>query len=290
MTIYDMPLNELETLLNGPEYKSNIYPIHTHPNFERLNDYGSIRTLFDDLTEELGRIPSQTEYVAAGTLRAQKFFTPTVPGTTEVTKRWGKKNMYSGTFDWNDPELQKAVNKRLSRTYPSFLVEYTTIVQLKTLYPGYHIGTNDWLDTTAGIDIAVASPEHNRIVYIHVTSSSQQATDTYNNKKSRVGIAFDKNHKAHWYERNFNKGHIHLVFDKFTDTATTRFVNGNPILKPEHIKHVIDTAMGVPDTTLSHFDTWYPDKNNQRAQQLLHLHNFLLQNKVDEKGLGTVWV
>lgn len=289
-TVYQLTTKQVETMLNKPFYFQKVYPQHTHPTFENLIEYGDISSIWEDLITKLDRIPSQTEYVAEGMERARVFFSPDVPGKTTVTKKWGRGNSHSGVFDWTDPMLHTAVTKRLSRAYPSFVTEYTTIIQLKELYPNFLIGTNDWLDMTAGVDIAVASPEHNRIVYIHITTRSQQATDNYNNKKSRKGVAFDKNHKAHWYDRNFNKGHIHLAFDKFKTTETTRFINGNALLKPEHIKQVIDTAMSVPDVTLKHFDTWYPDENKQRAQQLLHLHNFLLQNKVDEKGLGTVWV
>ena len=277
-------------MLNQPEYALINYPLHTHPTFELLIDYGDISNLLDEMVAEIGRFPTQKEYVEAGVMRAKSYFSPLPGKKPDVTKYWGKNNANSAIFNWNDLELQKAVRKRLSRAYPSHLLEYTTAVQLRELYPTFKIGTNAWLDLTAGIDIVVGSPEHNRIVYVHVTSNSQQSNSALNDKKKRWGMARDANNKMHWYERNFNKGHIHLAFDKFKETDSTRFINGNPILKTEHLKHVMDSAMSVPDPTLKHFDTWYPDEKNQRAQQLLHLHNFLLQNKVDEKGLGTVWI
>lgn len=288
---YNMTIQELETLLASPEYKQKQYDIHTHPHFERLNEYGGIATLFDDMCDQLGRLPSQSEYIAAGLLRAESYFSPRKGKKPDVTKYWGKNDMYSATFNWNDLELQKAVKKRLSRSYPSYLAEYTTIIQLKQLYPTFQIGSNGYLDRTAGVDIVVASPYSDRLVYIHVTSSSQQSKDTLNEKKTRWGMAKDKNGKKHWFERNFNKGHIHLAFSKFDETDSTRIINGNPIFKPEHLQMVIDSAMSVPDPNNRMFDTWwFKDDTKIEGHQLCELHHFLLINKIDSNGIGDIWV
>lgn len=280
MTIYNKTTAELKAMLEQEKYKAINYEIHEYDRaFEDLMDYGNIKSLFDDLVNELGEIPCQQQYVEAGVERAKLFFTP--------RKDFGKGNIRyrnikdgrtltvgrgihkkSHTFYWQDEELQKAVRKRLSRTYPSMLAEVSLIIAIKEVFPDLIIATNPIIDTCFGVDAVAINQELNKTVYIHVTGKSAGSSDYLNQKAKRKGYAEDIKGRSHYYERKSLKGHIHLTFSKFKDSVSTEIVNGNPIFKAEHIKTVLDVAFQQEHT------------DSAEAEQLKELHNWLVENKI----------
>jgi hypothetical protein len=277
---YNMSINELKALLATEAYKATSYPCHSVTGFEDLGDYGEIKTLFDDLLTELGRPPSQKEYVTAGTARAKEFFKPnTIAGRNSVhnVRKNGKTKQLS--FTWNS-ELVTAVQKRLSRTYPSFLVEYSTIIMLKELYPTFKLAANPYIDGIFGADMVVASKENNKVFYIHVIRNTATSRQYLKDKATRKGYCVDVFGKNKYFTRNWDKSHVELAYDTY-ESAHTDNINGNFIMKPSYIKEIIAKEIASPAGSTDAF-------NNKN--QISIFHTWLIDNKIDSKGLTGAWI
>ena len=277
---YTLSTKELKDLLQTEAFRATNYPCHNLPHFEELGDYGNIKTLFDDLLSELGRPPSQKEYVTAGTARAKEFFKPnTVAGRTSVhsVRKNGKSKQLS--FTWNS-ELITAVQKRLSRTYPSFLVEYSTIIMLKELYPNFKLAANPYIDGIFGADIVVASKEDNKVFYIHVIRNTATSRQYLKDKATRKGYCKDVLGNNKYFTRNWDKSHIELAYDTYASDSTEN-INGNFIMKDSYIKEVIEKELNSPEEDTDGF-------NNKN--QISIFHTWLIKNKIDSKGLNGAWI
>lgn len=266
-------------MISQPEFEMKQYQWVGYDEFEKLTSYGDLANLFEELAEELGRVPTQTEYIKAGFERSKEYF------QKKGEDRWlpigtypnGKKIWHN--FKWEE-KLMRAIIQRLARSYPSHMVEYSTILTLLEKYPHYKIGASDYIDTIMAVDIVVASEEHNKVAYLHVTSASGYSDKWLKRKEDRKGIGIDKNGKKHYYKRNFKKGHVHLAFSRKEETDSTEFINGIPIIKESHIESVVEVAMMLAP----YMDT-FKDK-----EQLVELHNWLIENDIDENGLGNFWL
>lgn len=274
---YKLSTKELRALLATDYYKAGFYFTCFIQEFEDLGDYGNIKTLFDDLLQQLGRPPSQQEYVLAGTERAKEFFKPNT-GSGEasihpVWKKWGNEDV---TFYWNK-ELLIAVQSRLARTYPSYMVEYSAIITLKEMYPNFQIGSNNFVDTVFGADIVVASREQDKVFYIHVISNTPTSRKFLKQKAKRKGFCYDVNGNKKFYTRDWSRGHIEMAYDHST-TNHTEDINGNFIMKPEYIKEVVEAGLGSPDA----------DRYTDNCQ-INTFHYWLIENNVAPIGLSELW-
>ena len=277
---YNLSINELRALLSTEAYKATNYPCHNVAGFEDLGDYGDIKNLFDDMLADLGRPPSQKEYVAAGTERAKKFFEPnTNSGRTSVhTIQKNGKNQ-SHAFTWNS-ELITACQKRLSRTYPSLLVEYAAITMIKEMYPTFKLAANHYIDCIFGADIVVASKENNKVFYVHVIRNTATARGYLQAKATKKGKCQDVFGNNKYFIRNWDKSHIELAYDTFASDHTEN-INGNFIMKPSYIKEIIAKEIASPAGSTDAFNT----KN-----QIAIFHTWLIDNKIDSEGLKGVWI
>lgn len=277
---YNLSIKQLEELLKTDAYRATNYPCHNLPEFEELSDYGNIKTLFDDLLTQLGRPPSQKEYVTAGTARAKEFFKPnTFGGRASVHTAYKNGKTKQLSFIWNS-ELITAVQKRLSRTYPSLLVEYSTIIMLKEMYPNFKLAANLYIDGIFGADIVVASKEHNRVFYIHVIRNSASSRQLLKEKATRKGFCQDVFGHNKYFIRNWSTSHTELAYDTHESSRTAN-INGNFIMKPEYVREVIEGEI--------HSSAANSDGFNSHSQISI-FHTWLIKNKVDSNGLNGSWV
>uniref|UniRef100_UPI00054DCDE9 hypothetical protein n=1 Tax=Bacillus sp. UNC41MFS5 TaxID=1449046 RepID=UPI00054DCDE9 len=181
-------------------------------------------------------------------------------------------------FKWEE-KLEKAIVQRLARSYPSHMVEYSTILQLKSNYPNYKVGANDYLDGIMAVDIVVGAENQDKVVYVHVTSASAYSDKWLKVKEDRKGVGIDKDGKKHYYQRNFKKGHVHFAFDK-VDSKTTDVINGIPVFKDSYIQEKLEVAFMLAPS----MDSW------KKKEQLCQLHKWLKDNGIDKNGLGSVWL
>lgn len=276
-------MKEYKEMISQPQYAMKQYAWVGYDEFEALSKYGDLANLFEELAEEYGRVPTQDEYVTVGFERAKEYFTTKVNAKGQ---RWlpvkkdpkTKKVLKWHDFKWEE-KLMRAITQRLARSYPSHMVEYSTILTLLEKYPHFKVGASDYIDGVMAVDIVVASEEHDKVLYVHVTSSSGYSDHWLKKKESRKGFALDKNGGKHFYTRNFKKGHAHLAFGK-TETDTTEIVNGIPVIKESHIDSVIEVAMILAPS----MDTF------KGKEQLCQLHYWLIENNISDNGLGNFWL
>lgn len=277
---YNLSTKVLRDLLSTPAYKATSYQSTYNPDFEALSDYGNIKGVFDDLLTKLNRPPSQKEYIEEGMKRAEAFFQPNNKSkTTSIhsIKRKGSRSYTDAYFYWNK-DLQSACRGRLARTYPSYMVEYSTIIALKELYPEFQIGSNTYVDTVFGADIVVASKALKKCFYIHIISNTPTSRGYLKEKAKRTGYCMDMDGNSKYFKRDWTKGHFELAYDR-SNTANTEVINGNPILTHSYITGVIEAQ-----TLFSETDDF--TKQNQICQ----FHYWLVQNNVAKEGLKDLWV
>lgn len=203
-----------------------------NPYFEGLYDYG-VFDLFEDLKEELGRIPSQTEYLERGLQCAEKFF-------TDNPTQWCGYKMGQWVFEWDD-DLIKSVLNRLDRTYNSFVIEAQVEEFVTETYP---VRTprgpiNRHIDTNFGADIALIIQE--RFYYIHIAKDSERSRWHLKDKGTRKSY-IPKDGKKHYWYRNWNKvhhGHHQLLYDE-SNPQQTEVINGLVVFKETYLKYYFD--------------------------------------------------
>ena len=278
-----MSIDEFKEMISREEYTPKHYDYVDYWEFEQLVKIGDIANLFEELADRLGRIPTQQEYIAEGVERSKAYFTN--PAKMKNGGRWFpiKKDAKGKVTRWHhfkwDKLLEMAVTQRMARSYPSHLVEYSTILTLLSKFKEYRVGANDYLDGIMGVDLVVASEKHNKVVYVHVTSASDYSDHWLKKKEKRSGTVYDKDGNKHHYKRNFKRGHVHLAFSKFEETDSTEFVNGLPIIKESHLQSVLETAFVLAPYTDSY----------KKMEQLVDLHKWLKTNGIDANGLGKVF-
>lgn len=232
---------EFHNLLRQKEYRFMEVPRVSYRDFEQLRKFGEVHNIFEDLTEQLNRPPTQYEYVKEGLVRAEHFFKQNtkrgyrwfvLEKNPDGSNRWGK-------FNWDtDNQLQLACLQRLSRTYQSRIVELSTYYQLLDLQENYDIdiGVHEYLDLILGSDIAIRSREYNKTAYFHVASSTGAR---WIEKKAKRTINLSENDV---YRRDFSKNHHTLAFN-LEESETTTLVNGNPTLRTEYIEQKVQEAL-----------------------------------------------
>jgi hypothetical protein len=281
MLNYNMKLNEYKELISKPEYAMKQYEWVGYEEFEKLVSYGNLANLFEELADKYGRVPTQTEYVNEGLAISKAFFVgkskPNGDRFLPIGKKADGKPIWHN-FKWSE-KLEKAIVQRLARSYPSHMVEYSTILQLKNNYPEYKVGANDYLDGIMAVDIVVGSEKQDKVLYVHVTSASAYSDKWLKVKEDRLGVGIDKDGNKHYYKRNFKKGHVHLAFSK-EESESTEIINGIPVFKDSHIQEVLEIAFTLAPT----MDTW------KKKEQLVQLHKWLKENHIDKNGLGSVWL
>lgn len=239
MNIIDfMTIEELRELLESKEYKYRVAKKVNYSAFEQLRSYGKgIATLFDDLIEDLGRIPTQDEFIRAGLVRCQEFFTD-VSKVKNDGSRWFKINgesWFQANW-WKDKKLRLACAERLSRTYPSKIVEVATQIQMRDLFPEVEVVINDDLDFILGVDLAVIDVEADKTIYFHI--SSYNGRNWIKTKALRGGTCIDRNGKKNIFKRDFSKGHEALLYT-LEESETTEIINGNPIFKESYLEDMM---------------------------------------------------
>lgn len=281
MINYEINVEQYKEMIRQPEFTMKQYAYVGYDEFEKLVSYGDLANLFEELAGRYGRVPTQNEYVKEGLTRCKAFFIgkakPNGDRWLSIGKHPNGKPIWHN-FIWED-RLERAVVQRLARSYPSHMVEYSTILTLKTKFPEFKVGANDYLDGIMAVDIVVGSPKHDKLLYVHVTSESSYSDYWLKKKESRDGIGFDKAGNKHYYKRNFMKGHVHLAFSK-CDSESTEVINGIPVIKLNHIQEVLEKAFTLAPT----MDTW------KEKEQLCKLHDWLKENNIDKNGLGSVWL
>lgn len=215
-----MNYTELMNLIQEERYASLDLPTQTKfPEFEGINNYGDVTTLWDELKEELGRIPTQKEYGKEALARAEYFF-------NTFTNSDGSKTIY--TRPYNQPghpykfrwsrRLARSVLIREMRCYQSYLVE-DVLVSWLLEHKGHEIrvGVHENMDKVMGVDLAVHFKEYDYIMYVHVTTKSQMFNLGGKEKRNQ------KNANG-YFERDFTN-HVVLGYER-VETEVTDKVNG----------------------------------------------------------------
>lgn len=228
----NMSATEIKELLSRPEYaavpivKQQLTPEEYDRvrQYENINSFGTeVADLFEDLCDELGRIPTHKEYIDRA---------------VELTEEWWvretlKRNPYIRGLEFDGVIIQ-AVKNRQGRGYLSLVNEVHTVALLKEMYPNAKIITNDMLDLVMGVDIVMEYKS--KRFYFHVYKNSPWGRRAFDNKVHRGGLR-DANGKFVKYHRNF-AGDISLVYD-ITDSDTTEFVNGIPLFTKQYLDMVV---------------------------------------------------
>lgn len=251
----NMGASEIKELLARPEYstvpavKQNLSNEDRRKvaRYEGINSFGAeIADLFEDLCDELHRIPTQKEYCDRG---------------VELTEEWWiretvKKNHLIRGLDFDNCIIQ-AVRNRQGRGYLSLVNEVHTVALLKEMYPEARVITNDILDLVLGVDIVMEYK--GKRLYFHVYKNSYWGRKAFIDKENRGGMrnstgAFVK------YHRDFS-GDISLVYDT-TETGTTEIINGIPLFTKDYIDWQVSLALknGAVGETL--------DSNNNKLEKV----------------------
>lgn len=237
------------SLLEKESYKYQVeempaeYLTQQVAQFQTINKYGDIFTVFDDLEASLGVPPSMNQYCEEYVARAKEFFTTdlTSSGTKFVSFSNGNCTIHK-MFNWG-PDLEKAVLIRGQKSYQSLMVERLALARLIDLYPEAKFITGGSLDTVFGADVVMELD--GKLIYIHVLSSTSWSKVAYEKKKKRIPRI---NGKA--WVRDWNKAHSCLYFDK-EGSDRTGIVNGNAVMTDEYIKRIIDGALSKGNYELS---------------------------------------
>lgn len=257
-----MSATEIRELLSRPEYaavpivKQMLSPEEAErvKQYENINSFGTeVADLFEDLCDELHRIPTHKEYIDRA---------------VELTEEWWiretlKKNPYIRGLDFDGVIIQ-AVRNRQGRGYLSLVNEVHTVALLKEMYPEANIITNDMLDLVMGVDIVMEYKA--KRFYFHVYKNSYWGKRAFDNKEHRGGLK-DANGKFVKYHRNF-AGDISLVYDT-TDSDTTEIVNGIPLFTKQYLDMVVRKGLRM-ETIGERIDC-----NNSKLQKL---NNWLFKN------------
>lgn len=259
----NMTAKEIRELISSPEYAT--IPIVRQQlsdedwdrvkRYENINSFGAeVADLFEDLYDELHRIPTHREYIDRA---------------VELTEEWWVRETLKGNPNIRgikyDDVIKQAVANRQGRGYLSLVNEVYTVALLKELYPEAKVITHDMLDLVLGVDIVMEYK--GKRIYFHVYKNSYWGNKAFHNKESRGGMK-DKNGKFVKFKRDFS-GDVCLVYDT-TDSETTHYVNGIPLFTKEYIKFVVSRAVRL-DTVGERISN-----NNSKLQKLNNwlFHNF----------------
>lgn len=278
-------------MISKEEYKFTDFRAPSYPSFLKLKSYGNMTNLFEELTEKLGRTPTENEYVFEGFNRSRAYFTDPakVKGTGDNTYRWfpldkkienGKQIVSQwGKFYFDHPIkgelLRENVKSRLSYNYVSNIVEMGVVATLCDL--GYLVGVNDLVDGVFGVDVVVGVPELDKVIYLHVTT--KKGMRYVKEKENKDGFTFDDNGKGIWFKgRDYSVNHQYLLYGtKLGESEGVELINGNPVITAEQIESVILDAVENKSDKL------------KSPAQLLFFDNWLKNNGI-KNGIGKIWI
>ena len=228
-------------LLNSELYTIKEIERVSYPEFEQINYFGDTFNLFDELIVQLGRPATQHEYIQEYIYRAKAFFTAERYLENDGSRKVKVKGI-TYSFIWNE-ELVKAVIQRANRTYQSSMVEYTTALQIKELFPESKILMSPLIDSCFGSDIVLMMD--GKVSYIHVFSDTYWGHEAFKIKEKRHGIARNTTGHICFYKRNWSTAHVPLAFGR-EENKMTEIVNGNPLFKEDKLKEYIEDLFNTP--------------------------------------------
>lgn len=232
----EMTASEIRSLLLKPEYKAK-YPVKINwtPDeskrvdfYENINSFGAdVSDAFEDMCDELGRIPTQDEFVER---------------TVELTREWLvreklKRNPNAMNLVFDDVLVQ-AIKNRQGRGYLSIVSEMYTVALIKEMYPEAKVYTHDMLDLIMGVDIVMEYK--GKRFYIHVYKNSYWGRTSFKNKEGRGGM-YGEGGMFIKFNRDFT-GDISLMYDPM-DTDTTTYLNGVPLLTEDYIRFTVKRGL-----------------------------------------------
>lgn len=232
----EMTASEIRSLLLKPEYKAK-YPVKINwtPDeskrvdfYENINSFGAdVSDAFEDMCDELGRIPTQDEFVER---------------TVELTREWLireklKRNPNAMNLVFDDVLVQ-AIKNRQGRGYLSIVSEMYTVALIKEMYPEAKVYTHDMLDLIMGVDIVMEYK--GKRFYIHVYKNSYWGRTSFKNKEGRGGM-YGEGGVFIKFNRDFT-GDISLMYDPM-DTDTTIYLNGVPLLTEDYIRFTVKRGL-----------------------------------------------
>ena len=261
--IFNYTVRELENLLATAPYrakkrlhygniaKSNPKLKKEIDRMDRVSTFGDKAiNLFDDLSLELGKIPSQAEYIEAG---------------LPIYREYWEVNKYSDSkidgYPWTNG-IETGVTDRLARAYTSKIVEVHLELLLKDL--GYKVYTHPLVDAVLGVDI-VAEDDKKRY-YLHVTTSKrgQAGAEEAVKKKERRG-KFKVNGAWVYFTRDFT-GDLVICYEGVTPLhdGSTKFINGNPLFNKDFVEYYFickrignkGELLSSPQSKLEDFNEW----------------------------------
>ena len=264
---------ELVELLQQDEYA------YTSPerlyirDFEYHNTWTTpeVLELWDTMTDTLGYPPNPTDYIMTGLKLTMEYWYKDsdqglLPKYTMTNRGW--ETTY---LQWS-PNIEQAIMWRLGRMYESFMAEYSLVSLLKTLYPDFLLVGSNKMDLVMGVDLAVASKEHNKTFYIHVTKDSEWALTNIKKKADKRMWLKDKNNLKQYWQRRYTESHIPFLYDKYESTKSTN-INGHYTFKEDYIIQMVEHMLEQATDT-------YTDS------ELIDFHNYLLHYDLHQGGIA----
>ena len=232
-----LSVTDIEDMISRPEYATvptapratlSDKDIKDVQQFENINSFGAeVADLFEDLCDELHRIPTQAEYVDKG---------------VELTEVWWMRAMLKHNPLIAGIKLEGAVlqacKDRLARGYLSLVNEVHTMALVKQLFPTARVISHDILDLVMGVDLVVEYS--GKRLYIHVYKNSYWGVKAFHRKEKRGGMR-NKQGEFVKYRRSF-KGDVCLLYDS-CDSDTTKHINGIPVFTEDYIEWSINRAV-----------------------------------------------
>jgi hypothetical protein len=227
-----LTVHQLEELLAQPEYKA----------FKRL-DYSQVQPelmdgvkkmdsvvsfgkeaidLFDNLTAELKRLPTQKEYIEAGLPIYEAYWNENRLTNDKINGYPFTKGVKLGCMD------------RLARTYTSKVVELHLELLLKDM--GFTVKTHPLLDSVMGVDMVVEDAK--KRYYVHVTTSKYGiagAEQSVRRKEKRGKFMVGSTWVS--YGRDFT-GDVILCYESTAPLhdGSTKWINNIPLFKREYLE------------------------------------------------------
>lgn len=254
---YDITLDTFMSMIKQPEFEYKPVKWTFAKHLEEVNLSSSF-TLFDDLYEQLGRIPTHQEYLAEGLKRAKQ--------EIENDSRYA-------WIQW-DEQTEGYFKGRLCRSYPSHVVEYHAIVVLKHYWGNkILIGASQHLDGILGVDFVLQSKKTGKLLYAHVLKDSPKALYYLQKKEKRN--KFKVGNTWIYFPREFGHSHVNLLWTPY-ESRSTQVVNGLPLFREFWLGKTLSDAM-------QESDEYVTDSNNQ-------LNKLAQTLKSCGVEMGNVWV
>lgn len=195
-----------------------------YPELEKLNGFFIAPVVFERLVKQLGRIPTQREFIYEGFKDAAEFFL-NPDKLNDKNERWlkvynnsGKKEWHN--FEWNE-KLKLGIIQRVARSYPSMTAEYTTKKMLEHMYPEWQIIDDTNVDRVLGADLTVITKK-DEVFYIHITKNTNWSRNLLKQKSTYDGRIY-KDGKPIYFKRDFDESHITLFYDDETSNNTIMY-------------------------------------------------------------------